>query len=148
MISDIVAVRRADGPPGIPDPVAWTNSPVSGAFDFDRTVTGTLLDDLGSVEGVANDLDADALVECAKALGDSTRFRILEMLADGEHYAQEIVSRLDIAQSAVSRHLGLLERSGLVSVRPQRGMKYYSVSEKNVRRFAHTVASRLLTPDR
>ncbi len=94
-----------------------------------------------------DDLDADALIECARALGDATRFRILEMLADGEHYAQEIVSQLDIAQSAVSRHLGLLERSGLVSVRPQRGMKYYSVSEVNVRRFAHTVAARLLAPE-
>lgn len=90
-----------------------------------------------------DELDADAVVECARALGDSTRLRILEMLADGEHYAQEIVSRLGIAQSAVSRHLSLLERSGLVSVRPQRGMKYYSVSEANVRRFAYSITARL-----
>lgn len=103
--------------------------------------------DSGVVGQRIDELDADALIECARALGDSTRFRILEMLADGEHYAQEIVSRLDIAQSAVSRHLGLLERSGLVSVRPQRGMKYYSISEVNVRRFAQTVAARLLLPE-
>lgn len=109
-----------------------------------------MFDDLsGSIEpeeGVLDDMDADALIESARALGDSTRLRILEMLADGEHYAQEIVSRLDIAQSAVSRHLSLLERSGLVSVRPQRGMKYYSVSEANVRRFARSLTARLAPP--
>ena len=106
-----------------------------------------LFHDLGPTGEDLEELDADALIECARALGDSTRFRILEMLADGEHYAQEIVSGLDIAQSAVSRHLGMLERSGLVSVRPQRGMKYYSVSEDNVRRFANSIVARLLPPE-
>ena len=137
-----------DGPLGVPDLIDWTSAPLSQGLVSERSTAGTFFDDPAGVGAGMEDLDADALVECAKALGDSTRFRILEMLADGEHYAQEIVSRLDIAQSAVSRHLGLLERSGLVSVRPQRGMKYYSVSETNVRRFAHTIASRLLSSDR
>ena len=39
----------------------------------------------------------------------------------GELYAQEIVGRLGIAQSAVSRHLGQLERAGLIQVEPRRG---------------------------
>lgn len=108
--------------------------------------------EVGRSNGVLTDrqdeLDTDAMIECARALGDSTRFRILEMLIGGEHYAQEIVGRLGIAQSAVSRHLSLLERSGLVSVRPQRGMKYYSVSEMDVRRFAEAITIRLLSPDR
>ena len=103
---------------------------------------------LGMTGDTADDLDADALIESSRALGDSTRLRILEMLSDGEYYAQEIVSRLGIAQSAVSRHLSLLERSGLVAVRPQRGMKYYTLSEANVRRFARSVLRRLLPPDR
>ncbi len=106
-----------------------------------------LVGDVTAIGDGLDEFDADTLIECARALGDSTRFRILEMLADGEHYAQEIVSRLDIAQSAVSRHLGLLERSGLVSVRPQRGMKYYSVSEANVRRFAYSIVARMVTPE-
>lgn len=107
-------------------------------------------DDPGEgVEGDGDDgEDTDVLIECARALGDPTRFRILEMLSGGEHYAQEIVSHLGIAQSAVSRHLSLLERSGLVSVRPQRGMKYYSVSEADVRRFARAITRRLLPTER
>jgi DNA-binding transcriptional ArsR family regulator len=58
---------------------------------------------------------------------------VLDLLAEGELYAQEIVGRLGIAQSAVSRHLAQLERAGLVDVESRRGMKYYAV---NARRFA------------
>lgn len=72
-------------------------------------------------------LGADELVEPLRALADPTRLRILDELAGGELYAQEIVNRLGIAQSAVSRHLAQLERSGLVEVRAKRGMKYYAV---------------------
>ncbi len=140
----------AGGPLGIPDLTDWMEPPVPQGSDSDSDWSSpdSLSDDfiVGDGDGT-EDLDADALVETAKALGDSTRLRILEILADGEYYAQEIVNRLDIAQSAVSRHLGLLERSGLVSVRPHRGMKYYSVSETNVRRFTRTVMTRLLSPE-
>ena len=71
-----------------------------------------------------------------RALGDQNRLHILELLAEGELYAQEIVGRLGIAQSAVSRHLSLLERAGLVKVRPRGGMKYYAVDETRLRAVA------------
>ncbi|MDP9366382.1 MAG: metalloregulator ArsR/SmtB family transcription factor [Chloroflexota bacterium] len=73
------------------------------------------------------DLDADALLESLRALADPTRLRVLDLLNGGELYAQEIVGRLGIAQSAVSRHLAQLERAGLVAVRPRRGSKYYGL---------------------
>jgi len=73
------------------------------------------------------DLDNDALLESLRALADPTRLRILDLLGDGELYAQEIVGRLGIAQSAVSRHLAMLERAGLVTVRPRRGSKFYGL---------------------
>jgi DNA-binding transcriptional ArsR family regulator len=72
-------------------------------------------------------------LEIARALADPNRLRVLDLLAEGELYAQEIVGRLGIAQSAVSRHLAQLERAGLVEVHAQRGMKYYTV---NANRFA------------
>lgn len=157
--------RQGEGPrsslPGEPSPTGAASVPATDGSDEDRLLPrldstqlverASLYDPLQGLDrtdGPDDELDADALIDCARALGDSTRFRILEMLADGEHYAQEIVSRLGIAQSAISRHLSLLERSGLVSVRPQRGMKYYSVSEANVRRFARSVTARLLPPER
>lgn len=73
-------------------------------------------------------IGADQLVEPLRALADPTRLRILDVLATGELYAQEIVSRLGIAQSAVSRHLAQLERCGIVEVRAKRGMKYYAIN--------------------
>ena len=68
------------------------------------------------------------LLDALRALADPTRLRILELLGDGELYAQEIVGSLGAAQSAVSRHLSQLERAGLLTVRSGRGMKYYAVN--------------------
>lgn len=71
-----------------------------------------------------------------KAVADPTRLRIIEMLQDREHYAQEIVGRLGISQSAVSRHLATLESANLVTVRPLQGMKYYAVDRDYLRKLA------------
>lgn len=75
-----------------------------------------------------NTLSEAALLEAARALADPNRLRILSYLTGGERYAQEIVGHLGIAQSAVSRHLSQLERAGLLSVSPRRGLKFYSVN--------------------
>jgi len=80
----------------------------------------------------ASPLDEENLLDALKALSDSNRLRIVELLASGELYAQEIVGRLNIAQSAVSRHLSLLERAGLITVSPRRGMKYYALNEEKM----------------
>jgi ArsR family transcriptional regulator len=71
-------------------------------------------------------LTGDDLLEMLRALGDANRLRIIDLLSSGQLYAQEIVGRLGIAQSAVSRHLSQLERAGLIQVEPRRGMKYYA----------------------
>jgi DNA-binding transcriptional ArsR family regulator len=68
------------------------------------------------------------LLDAARALADPTRLRMLDLLLEGELYAQEIVGRLGVAQSAVSRHLAQLERAGLVTVEARRGSKYYAVN--------------------
>lgn len=73
-------------------------------------------------------LGDDEMLDSLRALGDPNRLRIIELLSAGELYAQEIVGRLGIAQSAVSRHLALLERANLIRVRPHGGMKYYAVN--------------------
>lgn len=77
-------------------------------------------------------LTTDDLVEPLRALADPTRLRILDVLAEGDLYAQEIVNRLGIAQSAVSRHLAQLERAGVVAVNARRGMKYYAIDAEQL----------------
>ncbi|GJL96059.1 MAG: transcriptional regulator [Hyphococcus sp.] len=48
------------------------------------------------------------------ALADPTRRAILSRLADGEASVNEIAAPFEISQPAVSRHLKVLERAGLV----------------------------------
>lgn len=77
-------------------------------------------------------LASEPLLEAMRALSDLNRLRILDLLMERELYAQEIVGRLGIAQSAVSRHLSLLERAHLIRVRPHGGMKYYAVDSETL----------------
>lgn len=48
------------------------------------------------------------------ALADGTRRTILSRLAAGEASVKEIAEPFDISQPAVSRHLKVLERAGLI----------------------------------
>jgi DNA-binding transcriptional ArsR family regulator len=78
--------------------------------------------------GVGAAFGEAALLEAARALADPNRLRVITFLSEGERYAQEIVGHLGIAQSAVSRHLSQLERAGIITVSPRRGLKFYAVN--------------------
>ena len=56
------------------------------------------------------------------ALGDPNRRAIVELLGSGERSVQEIADVLPISRPAVSRHLRLLKRAGLV-VEERRGTR-------------------------
>ena len=62
-----------------------------------------------------------------QTLADPTRRRIVEALQHGEQQVNELVARAGIHQSGVSRHLGLLRKSGLVEERREGGFAYYSL---------------------
>lgn len=83
------------------------------------------------------------LMESLRALSDGNRMRIIDLLSTGELYAQEIVGRLGIAQSAVSRHLSQLERAGIVRVEPRRGLKYYVLDRHHMRSVAEGILYRV-----
>lgn len=76
-----------------------------------------------------------------KGLADETRLQILSILDGRELYAQEIVDRLDISQSAVSRHLKLMISAGLLTVRRQESMKYYTINEETLTVLAEQLTS-------
>lgn len=57
-----------------------------------------------------------------KALSDSTRREILEMLKKGKMSAGEICERFDVSDAAISRHLSVLKDADLV--RDERDGKY------------------------
>src|SRR5678809_1086677 len=64
-----------------------------------------------------------------RLLSDSTRLRLLRILARDRFNVTELTGILGVAQSNVSRHLGLLKDAGLVSEEREAGYVYYRVME-------------------
>ncbi len=57
---------------------------------------------------------SDPREEIFKALACSTRIKILEILKEGEKCVCDLIPYFEIGQSAISRHLLLLKRAGLL----------------------------------
>jgi DNA-binding transcriptional ArsR family regulator len=66
------------------------------------------------------------------ALGDANRRAIVELLGVGERSVQEIADVLPISRPAVSRHLRLLKRAGLVVEKPQGTRRIYQLHDEGV----------------
>src|SRR5258706_3904539 len=64
-----------------------------------------------------------------RLLSDSTRLRLLRVLAQERFNVTELTGILGVAQSSVSRHLGLLKDAGLVMEEREAGFVYYRVAE-------------------
>jgi len=62
-----------------------------------------------------------------RLLGDDARLRLLRLLALERLNVTELTGILGIAQSGVSRHLGLLKEGGLVREEREAGYTYYRV---------------------
>jgi DNA-binding transcriptional ArsR family regulator len=60
-------------------------------------------------------LDDDRLDETFAALANSTRRAILARLAEGEASVNELAEPFDLTLPAVSKHLKVLERAGLIT---------------------------------
>ena len=56
-----------------------------------------------------------SLTETFAALGDPTRLAILERLAEGEATVKELAEPFSVSLPAISRHLKVLERAGLIT---------------------------------
>lgn len=63
-----------------------------------------------------------------KALSDSTRREILEMLKKGKKSAGEICERFDITDAAISRHLSVLKDADLVRDEREGKFIYYELN--------------------
>lgn len=69
------------------------------------------------------------------AIGDPTRRRMLDLLlADGEGTATSLSERLPVTRQAVARHLGVLDRVGLVHGSPEGRERRYRVDDAQLAR--------------
>lgn len=62
-----------------------------------------------------------------ETLADPSRLQIVEALLGGECAVNDLVARMDIHQSGVSRHLRILEQAGFVQMRPDGARRLYSL---------------------
>lgn len=60
----------------------------------------------------------ETLVQVFSALGDETRWSILQTLGEGDASASALAARLPVSRQAIAKHLDLLTEVGLV--RPTR----------------------------
>ena len=74
-----------------------------------------------------------------RLLGDDARLRLLRLLAAERLNVSELTAILGIAQSGVSRHLGLLRDAELVTEEREGGFTYYRVAANGDNRMLHAV---------
>ncbi len=76
------------------------------------------------------------------AIGDPTRRRMLDLLlSDGDGTATTLSQRMPVTRQAVAKHLGVLDRVGLVRATPAGREKRYRVDDAQLARAVAQLAS-------
>lgn len=77
----------------------------------------------------------DEKVGLFKALADTNRLMIVDMLSCGELCACKILEKFNITQPTLSHHMKILCDCGLVNGRKEGKWMYYTLDEKKVQDF-------------
>src|SRR5215204_5013356 len=75
---------------------------------------------------------ADLMAKYFRALGDPTRLRILELIADHEQSVGQLVDALGRSQPTISNHLACLRWCGFVVTRRDHRSVYSSIADDRV----------------
>ena len=75
----------------------------------------------------------DINVKIFKALSDSNRLQIINILSSGERCACRLLDHFKITQPTLSHHMKVLIECGLVNSRKEGTWNYYSLNEENTR---------------
>jgi len=67
------------------------------------------------------------------ALGDSTRLKILKLMANEELCSCEVMAALELTQPTTSHHLGILERAGILNSRRNGKWVFYKIANSTVK---------------
>jgi ArsR family transcriptional regulator len=79
-----------------------------------------------------DDLVLGRLEQVFSGLADRTRLKVLKLIAEEELCACEVMAALDLTQPTASHHLGILERSGLITSRREGKWIFYRVADPKV----------------
>lgn len=86
-----------------------------------------------------NEAAADPLSAAFAALADPTRRAIVERLVAGEAPVRDLAAPFDISPPAISRHLKVLERAGLVRRRIDRQQRIIRLDPEALKRTSEWV---------
>jgi ArsR family transcriptional regulator len=75
------------------------------------------------------DQEKTVQAEYLKALAHPTRIRILELLNQEGRCVSNIGEKLDLKQSNISQHLGILRSRGILSLRREGGHSIYCIKD-------------------
>ncbi|HKJ23451.1 MAG TPA: metalloregulator ArsR/SmtB family transcription factor [Myxococcota bacterium] len=67
-----------------------------------------------------------------RALGDPARLMIVNRLMNGELPVQDLLRETGLSQTNLSRHLGILRRSGIVERRSEGNRAFYRVGDPSL----------------
>lgn len=77
-------------------------------------------------------LSSGQVVEVLKAVGETTRLRLLTLLAQGEYNVKDLTQILGQSQPRLSRHLKLLAEAGLIERFQEGSSVFFRISEAGV----------------
>ena len=74
------------------------------------------------------------LTDVFRAIAEPRRREVIAVLSDGQEYAvNEVVLRLNLAQPAVSKHLGALRKAGVMTVVKRGQQRMYRLNAKGLK---------------
>ena len=83
---------------------------------------------------------SDDLIEKLKAIAHPVRYRLIEVLQDGERNVGEIDDAARIGQPTLSQQLGVLRKAGLVETRREAKLVYYRLGKSQLADLAQSIA--------
>lgn len=89
---------------------------------------------------------ADNASALLKSLANPQRLRILCLIMEQERPVGELADALDMQQSAVSQHLALLRREGLLKARRDGQTVYYQLTGSNIAPLLDVLAGMFCQP--
>jgi DNA-binding transcriptional ArsR family regulator len=89
-----------------------------------------------------------SVAEVFKLLGDPTRVRLVDALAQGERCVCDLARLVGLTESAVSHQLRLLRAARLVRARRSGRMAYYSLDDHHVVGLLHDTRKHVEEPGR
>ncbi len=106
--------------------------PDDTSIDVDMALSHPLSDDL-----------VELIAERFRALSEPTRIKLLDRLRVGEATVLELTELIGTTQQNVSKHLRVLQRSGIVARRQQGNFAYYRIVDEGVLSLCEAVCSSL-----